>query len=69
MVPQARNKEDAKIIRYRVSDELATFLGRPSGSKMLEKEALGEIEQYIVTKKLHKQKVASLFSILNLLLS
>jgi hypothetical protein len=63
MLPQARNKEDAKkpiednakIIRYRVSDELATFLGRPSGSKMLEKEALDEIEQYIVTKKLHKQ--------------
>jgi chromatin remodeling complex protein RSC6 len=50
-----RADDDAKILRYRVSDELATFLGRPSGSKMLQKEALREIEQYVVTKKLHKQ--------------
>jgi chromatin remodeling complex protein RSC6 len=50
-----RVEADAKIRRYRVSDELALFLGKPSGSKMLLKEALREIEQYIVTKKLHKQ--------------
>jgi hypothetical protein len=50
-----RLEADAKILRYRVSDELALFLGKPSGSKMLLKEALREIEQYIVTKKLHKQ--------------
>lgn len=44
----------AKILRYRISDELATFLGKPSGTKMLQKEALREIEQYIVIKKLFK---------------
>jgi hypothetical protein len=51
-----RVEADAKIRRYRVSDELALFLGKPSGSKMLLKEASLEIEQYIATKKLLYKK-------------
>jgi chromatin remodeling complex protein RSC6 len=56
-----RLEDDAKIHRYRVSDELAMFLGRPFGTKMLQKEAVREIEQYAVANKLVKKCYGNLY--------
>jgi chromatin remodeling complex protein RSC6 len=49
-----RLEHEERIPRYRVSDELARFLGKPPGLKITQKEVLLEIQEYIGKNKLLK---------------